>query len=124
MFTTLIILSFIIKSDKVSEDTLYGAISVYLLIAASWASIYMAIEAGHPGSFFVDPAHNIDGVLDFTDFLYYSVVTLTTMGYGDIAPVTNQARSVAIIESVIGVMYLAILISRLVSLYILHQTKQ
>jgi voltage-gated potassium channel Kch len=124
MFTTLVILSFIIKSDRVTEDTLYGAVSVYILIALSWAAIYGAIEAGHPGSFFVDQSHNPDGVLAFADFVYYSVVTLTTLGYGEMAPVTDQARSMAIIESMIGVMYTAILISRLVSLYILQYAKQ
>jgi len=85
--------------------------------------IYVLIERLHPGSFFINPAYRTGTPIDGSDFLYYSYTTLTTLGYGDIVPVTSQARSVSIVEAIIGVMYLAIIISRLVGLYIVHSPK-
>lgn len=117
-FTAIIILSYILRSERVREDILYGAVSIYMLIGGIFNMIYLLIETIHPGSFFIDPTHNINGVVDGSDFIYYSFATLTTLGYGDIAPVTSHARSFSIIESIIGVMYLAIIISRLVGMYI------
>jgi len=123
-FTAIIILFFVLKSEQVQEDILFGAISIYMLIGGIFSMLYTVIETINPGSFYINPDCNINGVLDWTDFLYYSFATLTTLGYGDIVPVTSHARSFAIIEAIIGVMYLAIIISRLVGMYIAHSIKK
>ncbi|UCH08215.1 MAG: two pore domain potassium channel family protein [Deltaproteobacteria bacterium] len=122
-FTAIAILSFVLKSAQVSQDVLYGAVSIYLLIGGIWFAIYALIETLRPGSFVIDPVYNIDGVVNWPDFLYYSFTTLTTLGYGDIITVTSLARSFAVLEAIIGVMYLAVIISRLVGLYIARSIK-
>lgn len=119
-FTASVIFVFILRSAQVSNDVLFGAVSIYMLIGGIFNMLYLLIKTLQSGSFFVDSAYNIDGILDWTDFIYYSFATLTTVGFGDIAPVTSHARSFSIIESIIGVMYLAIIISRLVGMYIAH----
>jgi hypothetical protein len=118
LFTATIILSFVLRSSEIGGDVLYGAISVYFLVGGVFCQIYVLIETWHPGSFCIAPAYNIDGVVNWSDFIYYSFTTLTTLGYGDVIPVTSQARSFSVLEAIIGVMYLAIIISRLVGMYI------
>jgi hypothetical protein len=122
--TATIILLFILRSPRVHEDIIYGAISVYLLIGGAWSSIYSLLETAHPGSFSVVAAQSVGKAMNWADFLYFSFATLTTLGYGDIVPVTSQARSLAVVEAVIGVMYLAVIISRLVGLFIAHSTQR
>ena len=97
-----------------TPDVLYGAISVYLMIGLTWSVAYLLLENLYPGSFYIDAAHNPDGYLNLSDLLYYSYVTLTTLGYGDITLVTSQARSLAFLEAVCGVLYVAVLVARLV----------
>jgi hypothetical protein len=80
----------------------------------------MLLEAIHPGSI----VSNIGNVLSLSDIIYFSYITLTTLGYGEIIPVNAFARSLAIIEAIIGVMYLAIIISRVVGLFIAKSLKQ
>ncbi len=78
------------------------------------------LEAIQPGSI----VNNISGVVNLSDFVYFSYITLTTLGYGEIIPMTAGARSLAIIEAIVGVMYIAIIISRLVGLFIADSLKQ
>ncbi|MCP4601389.1 MAG: hypothetical protein GY847_12840 [Proteobacteria bacterium] len=120
LFTAIIILLFVLKPTQVREDVLYGSVCVYLLIGGIFSVIFSFIEILKPGSFFIDPAYNLDGVVDAFDFTYFSFATLTTLGYGDVIPVTTVARSISVLEAIVGVMYLAIIISRLVGLYIAH----
>lgn len=119
-----VLLQYIFQTKRVSRDVLYASVTVYILIGAIYVPIYGIIE---------NLTFSMTGTNAFTDglvpagqpvpwqsFLYYSYVTLTTMGYGDILPQTMWARAVAISEAVIGVMYTAIVVSRLVALYISH----
>ena len=116
-FTVVTLLSHVIGSKKVDSEIIFGAICAYLLIGFMWGGIYLLIEVVSPNSFFIDAAHNIDNKTNYADFLYFSFVTLATLGYGDISPVTPLARNISVIEGIIGVFYLAILVARLVSLY-------
>lgn len=116
-FTAGTILWHVLKEDSVTSDTLYGAICAYLLIGHTWTTLYVLLEAVHPGSFYVGAAQNPDQVMTISDLAYFSIVTLTTLGYGDITPVTSAARSFATLEALFGVLYNAILIARLVGLY-------
>ncbi|MCC6195430.1 MAG: two pore domain potassium channel family protein [Burkholderiales bacterium] len=92
-------------------DRLLGAIVLYLLVGAIFAAVY-ALVAGHvPGAFAgVTPSRTT-----MFDWGYFSFVTLTTVGYGDISPVANVARSLAALEALLGQLYPAIIIARLVS---------
>lgn len=107
----------ILRHEVVRADTIYGAICVYLLLGIAWAGVYDVIEVFRPGSFQVSEALQVDGGLDWSDTTYFSFVTLTTLGYGDISPVSRLAKSMAMLEAVTGVLYLATLIARLVSMY-------
>jgi hypothetical protein len=111
------ILTHILKVEKVTTDTVLGAICAYLLIGMIWAMMFLLIEIHQPGSF------NIGGTLTEemgASFIYYSFVTLTTLGYGDIAPLSAPARALSSLEAVTGQVYIAVLIARLVALQIIH----
>ena len=115
IFTVLSILSFIFRQDKITLDVICGALVIYLLIAVIWALLFRLLESMTPGSFAI--AHTL-GEESRIIFLYYSLVTITTLGYGDITPVTEVARSFAALEAVIGQIYLVVLVARLVGIHI------
>ena len=117
IFITVILLSRILKDNKVTSDTLYGAACIYLLMGLAWMTAFQLVEGMQPGSFYIDPARNVDGIVNWADLLFYSFATLTTLGYGDITPITSPARSLAALEAVTGVLYIAFLVARLVGLH-------
>jgi len=106
-----VVLGQVFRRGPVSGHRILGAIAVYLLLGMIWANAYELVALLHPGAF--SGAVESGGVA--SAFMYYSFVTLTTMGYGDILPVHPIARSLAISEALTGQLYLAILIARLVS---------
>ena len=103
--------------DEVTADTVFGVMSLYLLVGIIFTNVYVILEEVHPGSLYVSEAQNPDGILQPIEMLYFSFVTLTTLGYGDITPVTAQARSVAIIEAIFGVLFMAVVLGRVVGIY-------
>jgi len=107
----------VLRAETVTLDTIYGALSVYLLIAFVWGVAYMLLEALHPGTLAMDSTRHPNHQMDWSDCMYYSFATLTSLGYGDIAPVLPHSRSLSILEAVSGVMYVAGLIARLVGLH-------
>jgi hypothetical protein len=98
--------------NEVTIDLIMAAACAYILLGMVWGYTYYFVESFHPGSF--KAAENLN---DLLDFFYYSFVTLTTVGYGDILAITKPARALSILEAVIGQLYLAIMISRLVGLH-------
>lgn len=108
-------LSFIFKSRKVNANIIYASIVTYLLLGIMWLFIYQAIEIFQPGSFSIPEHITVTGG-DLST--YYSFVTLTTLGYGDVTPIGDVARSFAILEAVIGQIFLVVLVARLVGLNI------
>jgi voltage-gated potassium channel len=113
-----LILQFVIRAQSVTPNIIYAAIVVYLLIGITWSVMYSFLEFIVPGSFNNISATLSDGIYDFT---YYSFVTLTTLGYGDIYPLNDQARALVILEAIIGQFYIAVLIARLVGTYISYR---
>lgn len=113
-FIITIILKFIFSQEEIKKDLIAGAASVYLLLAIAWTYLYRFIELIQPGSFALADTQNITQSLA----LYYSFVTITTLGYGDIFPVTTAAKSCAIIEAVVGQLYLVITIAWLVGVHV------
>jgi hypothetical protein len=112
-FITVSIFIEIMRTSDFMGDTLSGAVSVYLLIGIAFAQLYDLVETLRPGSFsagFLEPEDSPGWTL----LLFYSFMTLTTVGYGDITPATDATRSLAILEGTIGVLYVAILIARLI----------
>ena len=115
MYISVMVLKKIFTTKEVDVNLILGAICVYLLIGVVWALIYSLIAALVPGSFefvgkTVIPAH-------IKDFMYYSLVTMTTLGYGDITPLSAPAKSMAAMQALLGQIYIAIIIARLVGLH-------
>lgn len=104
----------ILKSNKVTIDLFLGAICVYLLIAIAFGLLYNVINILDPRSFYMLTSGARTLPSEF-DFFYFSFTTLTTVGYGDVAIVTAHAKALVVIESITGIFYLAILVSRLVA---------
>jgi Ion channel len=119
-FTIFHILSHIFKQKEVTKDTIAGATAVYLLMALMWAFIYAVLERLQPDSFAISVAGNLS---EQNIFFYYSFVTITTLGYGDITPVANLAGSMAILEAVVGQLYLVVLVAWLVGMYVSKKSK-
>lgn len=108
------ILRDVLSHRTVVKNTLSGAVCVYLLLGFAWSGAYWLVEFLQPGAYrFPDGVE----VLRWTDFLYFSYTTLTTLGYGDITPLDDHARSLTSLEAICGAMYVALLISRLVAGY-------
>jgi voltage-gated potassium channel len=107
----------VLRSDAVTADLILGAVNVYLMIGIGFAFIYGLIERLQPGSFtgLEELASSPDQILYF---LYFSFITMSTLGYGDISPITPHGMTATYIEAIFGQMYLAILVARLVAMYI------
>jgi voltage-gated potassium channel len=117
--TTLLILNTLIQTRDVSRDTIIGGICVYLLIGLSFTLSYILISDLGTGSL-LDAGQPVlrsqaDGSHFAATLLYFSFVTLTTLGYGDITPAGEVARMLASTEAVIGQLYVAIFIARLIA---------
>jgi Ion channel len=111
----LILLAQIFRKGPVNSYRIQGAIAVYLLFGSGWAHAYHIAAVLHPGSFNVTDREMSSAV----DWLYYSFVTLTTVGYGDITPVRPIARMLSVGEALTGQLYLAVLIARLVAMEVI-----
>jgi hypothetical protein len=100
-----------------TKEVVFGALCIYLLMGFSFSSIFGMLTKIQPGAFYLDPAMNAHSVPDRFDLIYYSFATLTCLGATGTSPVTSQARSVSVIESLVGILYIAVLISRLLNAY-------
>jgi hypothetical protein len=110
----IMILRHILTEKEVTGDLIMGGACAFVLLGLVWAFAYYLLEIYQPNSFKGIEERSDD----MWDFFYYSFVTLTTLGYGDILAVSKQARGLTILEAIVGQLYLAIMISRLVSLHI------
>ena len=111
-----ITLKMVYQDGPITRHRILGAIAAYLMIAGLFGKVYAMINYLIPGAF--DASHEFSrfSVEGTEDFLYFSVVALTTMGFGDITPVAPIARSFVMIEGLVGQLYPAVFIARLVSL--------
>ena len=125
-FTSAAILNSILRPAKVTTDIVNGAICVYMMIAVAWAFLFSLLEVFQPESFKLPALLQVGEDIAYMDvrrlsiFMYYSLVTLTTLGYGDITPITHPARNLAALEAVVGQLFIAVLIARLVGLRVVH----
>ena len=113
----LLLRDIIIRSRTVTLNLLIGVINVYLMIGVAFAFVYGLIEFLQPGSF-----TGLESLAAIPDrilyFLYFSFITMSTLGYGDISPLTPYGMTASYLEAILGQLYLAILVARLVSIYI------
>lgn len=102
---------FATRATRISGEHVYAALSAYLLAGLCFGVLYWVIEELHPGTF------ALSGKFSQTGAIYFSFITLATVGYGDIAPRGDIARGIAIVEGIGGQLFLAVLVARLISLY-------
>lgn len=119
-YTIVAMLRYVLGDDRVNADELFAAAAMYVMTAILWACLYMIAELLRPGAFFINPVNDLDGQTTFVDLLYFSFTTLTSVGFGEITPVSSHARSLVMLEQIVGVMYVALLIARLTGMYPVH----
>lgn len=115
-FVVVQLLLYVLRVRRVDSEVLCGAISAYLLLAILFATAYALVAVLIPGSFAWTAPAPSRPMAGF-DALYFSFVTLSTVGYGDIVPVSNAARMLAMAEATGGMFYITVLMARLVSVY-------
>jgi Ion channel len=103
--------SYLRSSRTIAQAHLYTAVSIYLLLGLLWTTLYLALDSFYPGSIQIGSRPSGRE----TDLLYFSLITLSTIGYGDIVPLSGEARVLAALEGVTGVLYIAISVALLVS---------
>jgi hypothetical protein len=115
------------RQRDVTADSLLAVIAVYMLLGLCWSYAFSMVEFVQPGSFENACEARLGEVGctaelgDFPRLIYFSFVTLTTLGYGDIVPTTRAAEGIALMASISGQLFLAILIGRIVGMYIARQ---
>ena len=114
-FIIITILTLIFNRNEITRDLIAGAAAVYLLMAVVWTYAYQLIEIIQPGSFSFAQSQSSGSQ---APFLYYSFVTMTTLGYGDVTPSSTAAKSCAVLEAVVGQLYLVITVAWLVGVHI------
>jgi hypothetical protein len=109
-----LLLRYVFGPEVIDADRLWGAAAAYLMVGILWCFVYSLVELEAQQTFLVrgEPAK-----LELTELLYFSFSTLTTIGFGDIVPITRGAQVAAIFEGIVGTLFLAILIAKLVGVY-------
>lgn len=109
------ILAYVYRAHRVDTNLIMGSLCVYILLAVIWGELYGLLETLQPGSLMLDNVG--DGRGTRAVLQYFSFVTITTVGYGDIYPASPLARATAATEAILGQLYLVVLVARLVGLH-------
>jgi Ion channel len=112
-----VIFRHVFAAEQPTSETIFGALCVYLLVGFTFAGAYGMLAAFQPNAFYLDPRANLHNIPDRFDFIYYSFGTMTSLGTAGVTPVSPQARSFSILEAILGVLYLAVMIARLIGAY-------
>jgi hypothetical protein len=121
VFIVVVIFRRVFANDRPDSETIFGSLCIYLLVGFAFASLFNMVAAIQPKAFYLDPSTNLHAVPNRFDFIYYSFATMTSLGGAGITPVSAPARSLTVIEAILGVLYLAVLIARLMDAYRPHQ---
>lgn len=122
-YAVVVLLAYVLRDDIVTLDELFAIACAYVLIALLWASAYGLVVHFDPAAIFINPTNTLDGQVSWSDLVYYSMTTLTSTGYGEITPVSPTARALAMLQMVLGVLFVAILIARLTGMHRLSRIK-
>jgi hypothetical protein len=117
VFIIIVIFRRVFAREEPNAETIFGAVCIYLLIGFSFARLYAIVAIIRPHAFYLDPAINSHIVPVGFDFVFFSFGSMTTVGSAGIAAVLPQVRSLSMIESILAVLYLAVMISRLMGAY-------
>jgi hypothetical protein len=116
LYIIVLLLKDLLTRKAITTDMIYCAISIYLLIGIMWAGVYGLLESVSPGSF--------SATSGSVDLIYFSFVTLTTVGYGDVAPLTILSKRLAVFEAGMGGIYMAIIVAMIVGRYLSPEADQ
>jgi len=111
---TAYLLRYVFQPRVMTQDKLFGAAAAYLLIGVFWAYLYAIVGFFFPESYMIVGQ---PGRLVYADALYLSITVLTSTGFGDVTPLTRQARGICMVEQIAGALFVAILIARLAGVY-------
>jgi hypothetical protein len=111
----------VIVGRKVTSDSIYGALCIYLLVGFAFSNLYLFLWRLQAHAFYLPDALNLHSIPDRNDLVFYSFATLTCLGSNGIIPVTPQARSFSVLEATLGILYLAVLVSRMIGAYRLDE---
>ena len=117
IFVVVQLLRFVLRAPSVTADVLCASIAAYLMLGLIWTLAYWLVDRSTPGGAFSFNTNGGPRSINGFDGFYFSFITLSTVGYGDITPVSRIARWLAAMEAMTGLLYVAVLIARLVSLY-------
>jgi hypothetical protein len=117
VFTIVVIFRRVFVREKPEAETIFGAVCIYLLIGFSFARLYAILAILQPHAFYLDPAINLHPVPVGFDFIFFSFGSMTTAGAAGISAASAQVRSISMIESVLAVLYIAVMIARLMGAY-------
>jgi len=112
--TVVYLLRYVFRPEVMTADKLFGAAAGYLMLGVMWGYFYVLVDYAFPSSFSVGGQVT---PLDYLDALYFSMTVITSTGFGDIVPVTRQARAICMVEQLTGALFIAILIARLAGVY-------
>ncbi|MGH8049764.1 MAG: potassium channel family protein [Arenimonas sp.] len=115
-FVIVCLFRYVLSDEVMTLDELFAAASMYAMLAFVFAYLYSIIEYFLPNSFYINASNNPDGIFSWFEMLYFSFTCLTSVGFGEITPVSDYARSLVMIQQIAGVLYLAIVISRLITM--------
>lgn len=118
-YAVVAIFLYLSRREEVTADLIMAAASEYVLVGILFSYLYVLVDVVYPGSFSFTGSRT-----GWSDFFYFSFITLTTTGYGDILPVSIQARSLAMLEGLTGQLFVSIAVARLVGLYIGRKNNQ
>jgi Ion channel len=116
-FVVVNLLRFILRAPSVNVEVLCASISAYLMLGLMWTIAYWLVAQVTPTAFAFNTTTGTKESMEGFNAFYFSFITLSTVGYGDITPVSKVARMLAAMEAMTGLLYVAVLIARLVALY-------
>jgi hypothetical protein len=111
------LIRFILQAPRVDANVLCAGISGYLMLGLLWVPAYQLVAQISPAAFALSAGPDAGHALDRFSAFYFSFITLCTVGYGDVTPISKMARMLAVMEAITGLFYVAVLISRLVAVY-------
>jgi Ion channel len=117
VFVLITIFRRILRFERVTSSTIFGALCIYLLVGFSFTNLYIFVAKLQPWAFYLVPGVNIHQTVEYSDLIYYSFGSMTSLGSSGIIPVSPVVRSLSIVEAILGLLYLAVLVSRLVGMY-------